>query len=146
VILLLAAASIVWQPLPPEGGEAPPPARGTARRRWTELAFFGLGLYSGFVQAGVGFLFTALLSAQGLDLVRSNGVKNAIVLSYSAMALGLFMFTGLLDWPAGLTLALGQYFGSRAGVRLQVLKGQAWVRVVFLLAIVGFSIQLVFGR
>jgi len=145
-ILLLAAALVVWQPLPPEGGHAPPPPRGTTKRRLIDLAFFGLGLYSGFIQAGVGFLFTALLSAQGLDLVRANGVKNAVVLSYSALALALFMFTGLLDWPAGLTLSVGQYFGSKAGVRLQVLKGQAWVRVVFLLAIVGFSLQLVFGR
>ena len=27
---------------------------------------FALGAYSGFVQAGVGFLFTAMLAAQGL--------------------------------------------------------------------------------
>jgi hypothetical protein len=27
-----------------------------------------------------------------------------------------------------------------------VLKGQEWVRMVFILAIVGFSLQLIFGR
>jgi uncharacterized membrane protein YfcA len=41
---------------------------------------------------------------------------------------------------------MGQFFGSKAGVRLQVIKGQEWVRMVFILAIVGFSLQLIFGR
>lgn len=145
VILLLAALMVVVQPLGVSAGPAPAPPRGTARRRWLAAAFFGLGVYSGFVQAGVGFLFTALLASQGVDLVRGNGVKAALVLAYAALAIALFMFTGLLDWFAGLTLSVGQFFGSKAGVRLQVLKGQAWVRMVFLLAIVGFALQLIFG-
>jgi hypothetical protein len=145
-ILLLAAALIVWRPLPVEGGLALPPLAGTSKRRWLALAFFGLGAYSGFVQAGVGFLFTALLASQGLDLVRANGVKAALILAYAALAMVLFWFTGLLDWVAGLTLSMGQFFGSKAGVRLQVIKGQEWVRMVFILAIVGFSLQLIFGR
>jgi uncharacterized membrane protein YfcA len=146
VILLLAACLVVWRPLPLEGGEALPALRGTAKRRWLVLAFFGLGAYSGFVQAGVGFLFTAMLASQGLDLVRANGVKAALILAYAGVAIALFWFTGLLDWVAGLTLSVGQFFGSKAGVRLQVLRGQKWVRMVYLLAIVGFALQLVLRR
>ena len=145
VILLAAAAFVVWRPLPLDGGEAHLPPAGSAKRRWLALAFFGLGAYSGFVQAGVGFLFTGLLAAQGLDLVRANGVKAALILAYAALGIVLFSFTGLLDWAAGLTLSVGQFFGSKAGVRLQVLRGQEWVRMVFILAVVGFSLQLIFG-
>jgi len=145
-ILLAAAALIVWRPIPVDGGKVLPPPSGTARRRWMAVAFFGLGVYSGFVQAGVGFLFTALLASQGLDLVRANGVKAALILAYAGLAIVLFWFTGLLDWVAGLTLSAGQFFGSKAGVRMQVLRGQEWVRTVFILAIVGFSLQLIFGR
>jgi uncharacterized membrane protein YfcA len=145
-ILLAVAAFIVWRPLPVDGADVLPPPSGTARRRWMALAFFGLGAYSGFVQAGVGFLFTALLASQGLDLVRANGVKAALILAYAGVAIVLFWFTGLLDWVAGLTLSAGQFFGSKAGVRLQVLRGQEWVRTVFILALVGFSLQLIFGR
>jgi uncharacterized membrane protein YfcA len=146
VILLLAAGFVVWGPLPVDGGDAQPPPRGSAGRRWIAVAFFGLGVYSGFVQAGVGFLFTAILASQGLDLVRANGVKAALVLAFAALAIVLFWFTGLLDWIAGLTLSVGQFFGSKLGVQLQVLKGQEWVRMVFILAIVAFSLQLIFGR
>jgi hypothetical protein len=145
VILLLSAGLIFWQPPAPEIGPEPPPAGGTPKRRWLLVAFFGLGAYAGFIQAGVGFLFTALLAAQGLDLIRANGVKAALILVYAGVGIALFAFTGLLDWVAGLTLAAGQFFGSKAGVRLQVLKGQAWVRMVIVLAIVAFSLQLVFG-
>jgi len=146
MILLAAAGFIVWRPLPVDGGSVHPPPVGSPARRWLALAFFGLGAYSGFVQAGVGFLFTALLASRGLDLVRANGVKAALILVYAGVAIVLFSFTGLLDWVAGLTLAAGQFFGSKAGVRLQVLRGQEWVRMVFILAIVAFSLQLVFGR
>jgi uncharacterized protein len=146
VILLLAAGFIVWRPLPVSGGEVLPPPPGTTKRRWLLLAFFGLGVYSGFIQAGVGFLFTAMLAAQGLDLVRANGVKAALILAYAGLAIALFWVTGLLDWMAGLTLSVGQFFGSKWGVRLQVLRGQEWVRMVFIVAIVGFSLQLIFGR
>lgn len=146
-ILLLAAGFIVWRPLPTTGCDALPPPSGTARRFWLAVAFFGLGVYSGFVQAGVGFLFTALLASQGLDLIRANGVKAALILAYAALGIVLFLvFTDLLDWVAGLTLSLGQFFGSKAGVRLQVLRGQEWIRTVFILAIVGFSLELILRR
>lgn len=146
MILLAAAGFIVWRPLPVDGGQVLPPPAGSIGRRWLQLAFFGLGIYSGFVQAGVGFLFTALLASRGLDLVRANGVKAALILVYAGVAIVLFSFTGLLDWVAGLTLSVGQFFGSKAGVRLQVLRGQEWVRTVFIVAIVGFSIELILGR
>jgi uncharacterized membrane protein YfcA len=144
VILLASAALIYWQPLGPAVGHEPPPAAGTWKRRWLLLAFFGLGAYAGFIQAGVGFLFTALLVGQGLDLIRANGVKAALILAYAAVGIVLFAFAGLLDWVAGLTLAAGQFFGSKAGVRLQVLKGQAWVRLVVVVAIVAFALELAF--
>lgn len=142
VILLLTAALIVWQPLRlGEGADVSPP-RGGSRRWWLAVAFFGLGTYSGFIQAGVGFLFVALLASQGMDLIRANAVKAPLILAFAALALVLFGFAGLLNWTAGLTLAVGQFVGAKLGVHLQVLKGQAWVRNVLIVAIVAFSIRL----
>jgi len=122
-----------------------PPPPGGAKRWWLALAFFGLGMYSGFIQAGVGFLFVALFASQGIDLIRANGIKAPLILIFTGLAIVLFAFTGLLDWVAGLTLAVGQFFGAKLGVHLQVLKGQAWVRSVLILAIVGFSVRLLLG-
>ncbi len=141
-ILVLAAAWMIWRPVtPPEesGTLAPDPAK-----RWPlSGAFFLLGCYSGFIQAGVGFLFLALLSANGLDLVRGNAVKVPLNLAFASLAIPLFALGGNLDWSAGLSLAAGQFFGAKLGVHLQVLKGQAWVRNVLTVAIVIFAVRLV---
>ncbi len=142
VILVLAAVWIIWHPIKPVvSGDAPIPEGG---RRWVlRGAFFLLGCYSGFIQAGIGFLFLALLSANGLDLVRGNAVKVPLVLVFTGLSIPLFAMNGMLDWSAGLMMAGGQFFGAKLGVHLQVLKGQAWVRNVLTVAIVVFAIRLV---
>ena len=125
VVLLLAAILIVWQPLRADGSEEIPEPPGGAKRWWLRAAFLGLGMYSGFIQAGVGFLFVALFASQGIDLIRANGVKAPLILVFTGLAMVLFAFAGLLDWGAGLTMAGGQFFGAKTGVRLQVSEGSA---------------------
>lgn len=143
-ILVVAAAWMIWHPVtPPVAGEpvGPDPAK-----RWLlRGAFFVLGCYSGFIQAGVGFLFLALLSSNGLDLVRGNAVKVPLILAFTTLSVVIFWYNGMLDWGAGLTLAAGQFFGAQLGVHLQVLKGQAWVRNVLTVAIVVFALRLFIG-
>jgi uncharacterized protein len=143
-VLVAAAVWMIWHPItPPDGAEATSPNRD---RRWLlRGAFFLLGCYSGFIQAGIGFMFLALLSANGLDLVRGNAVKVTLIVAFTAVAIPIFAFGGLLDWGAGLTLALGQFFGAKLGVHLQVLKGQTWVRNVLTAAIVAFALKLALG-
>ena len=144
-VLLLAAGLIMWQPLAVvDGAPVPdPPERGG--KRWLlVVAFFVLGIYSGFIQAGVGFLFVALFASQGIDLIRANGIKAPLILMFTGLAMVLFMFTGLLNWVAGLSLAAGQFFGAKFGVHLQVLKGQKWVRTILIVTIVAFSLRLLF--
>lgn len=144
MILVGAAAWMIWQPTPPLDGEDS--LRPDPSRRWLlRGAFLALGIYSGFIQAGIGFLFLALLSANGLDLVRANAVKIPLILAFTLLAVGIFSVAGMLDWKAGLTLAVGQYFGAKLGVHLQVLKGQDWVRKVLTVAIVAFAIRLIVG-
>jgi len=143
-VLVAAAAWMIWHPVaPPEGAPVLSP---NPDRKWLlRGAFLVLGVYSGFIQAGIGFLFLALLSANGLDLVRGNAVKVPLIVAFTALAIPIFALGGLLDWGAGLTLALGQFFGAKLGVHLQVLKGQAWVRNVLTVAIVAFALKLVLG-
>jgi uncharacterized membrane protein YfcA len=143
-VLVAAAAWMVWHPFDPPGGQEVAPPEGG--KRWLLAgAFFLLGVYSGFIQAGVGFLFLALMSSQGLDLVRGNAFKAALVLVFTGTAILFFAYSGLLDWGAGLNLAAGQFFGAKLGVHLQVLKGQAWVRSVLTVAIVLFAVRLLLG-
>jgi len=143
-ILVAAAAWMIWNPTPPLADDNPLEPDPT--RRWLlGAAFFGLGLYSGFIQAGIGFLFLALLAANGLDLVRANAVKVPLILAFTVLAVAIFTYNGLMDWEAGFMLAAGQFFGAKLGVRLQVLKGQDWVRKVLTVTIVVFAVRLIVG-
>ena len=111
----------------------------------TGLAFFAVGIYGGFVQAGVGFFILAVTSAVGLNLVRGNAVKVLTVLCFTALSLALFAWQGKVDWLMGLTLAAGTIIGGLVGARLTVLKGHRWVRGVVTVTIILFALKLWFG-
>jgi uncharacterized membrane protein YfcA len=125
----------------PHGDEAP------ATRRWVGIgiAFFLIGIYGGFVQAGVGFLILAATTAAGLDLVRGNAVKVLTVLCFTALSLALFAWNGRVDWTMGLVLAAGTTLGGLAGARLTVLKGHRWIRGVVTVTMILFALKLWFS-
>ena len=104
--------------------------------------FFVVGIYGGFVQAGVGFLILATTTLAGLDLVRGNAVKVLSVLVYTALSLALFAVEGKVVWDLGLALAVGMVAGSQVGVRLTVLKGHAWIKGVVTAAVIVFAVKL----
>jgi uncharacterized membrane protein YfcA len=143
VVLVAAAAWTVWRPVePPREGDSRPPA---GWRRWTfSLGFFLVGLYGGFIQAGVGFVILAVTSLGGLDLIRGNALKVPLILAFTPLALLLFALNGKVDWAMGLALAAGNFLGGIAGVRLQILKGHAWVRNVVTVTILVFAVRLLF--
>ena len=112
---------------------------------WSMVAgFFLMGLYGGFIQAGVGFFALALTTIAGLDLVRGNAVKVVTVMLLTILSLAVFAGTGNVDWPAGLALALGNVLGGIVGVRLAVLKGQRWLEHAVTATIVVFALMLWF--
>ncbi len=107
--------------------------------------FFLVGIYGGFVQAGVGFLILATTTLAGLDLVRGNAVKVLSVLIYTALSLAIFAWQDKVVWDLGLALAAGTVAGSQLGVRLTVLKGHRGVKAVVTAAVIVFAVKLLVG-
>ena len=61
-------------------------------KAWLLLVFFVIGMYGGFIQAGVGiFLLTALVMGAGYALAHANAVKLVIVLAFSIAAILVFI-------------------------------------------------------
>jgi uncharacterized membrane protein YfcA len=141
LVMVAVAAYTVWRPTPAAGGEVTPAPRGS-RALVFAGTFFLVGFYVGFLQAGVGFVILAVTTAGGLDLVRGNAVKVTLVLAFTPLALALFAWSGKVDWIVGLALAAGNLLGGLMGVRLQILKGHAWVRNVVTVTIVVFAVKL----
>ena len=106
------------------------------------LTFLGVGVYGGFIQAGVGFLIITGLLVHGLDMVRINAVKVFVVMVYTAAALVVFVRAGQVDWMLGLALAAGNALGGWLGSQLAVSKGHDWLRRLVLLVAVAFAVKL----
>jgi len=104
--------------------------------------YLAVGVYAGFVQAGVGFFVLALTTLAGLDLVRGNALKVFIILLTTALSLALFVAAGKVQWIAGAALAVGSFLGSQVGVRLTVARGQGFVRAVVTVALLVFAVLL----
>jgi uncharacterized membrane protein YfcA len=139
-LMVVFAVWVLWNPL--RGADDSDVARQGGRRAVVAAGFFMVGLYGGFVQAGVGFLILAVTTLAGLDLVRGNALKVLLVLTYIPITLLIFGLGGKVAWTAGFALAAGNLLGGLVGVRLTVLKGHRWVRRVVIVAIIAFALKL----
>jgi len=100
------------------------------------VIFFFIGIYGGFIQAGVGlFLLAGLVMGAGADLVKANALKVFIVLLYTPLALGIFMLNNQVNYKWGLILAAGNMLGAFVGARVAVSWGATFVRWVLLVVI-----------
>ena len=104
--------------------------------------FFLVGVYGGFVQAGVGFLILAALGLAGLDFVRGNAVKVFSVLCFTVVALGVFAWQGAVHWWLGFALGVGNALGAVLGVRWTVLKGHVWLERFVAVTVIVFAVAL----
>jgi len=117
-----------------------PRADGTTWPRWlTLLVFFGIGLYGGAFQAGIGLLLIVALSRSGLDLVLANSVKVLVNLAVSLVALPVFVSQGFFEWLPAVILATGFALGGTLGAAVSVKGGERVIRPVMILAVLALS-------
>lgn len=121
-VLSVAMLALVGFALARPGGDAP----ATSRWRWPGL--FAVAAWGGFAQAGIGLLLVPLLvRTAGLDVVRANARKVALVAAVSVPSLATFVAAGQVDWAVGAALAVGAWVGGVAGARLTTWLGPVWV-------------------
>ena len=111
--------------------------------RW--LVFFFIGIYGGFIQAGVGiFLLAALVLNTGCNLVKANAQKAMINLVLTFFAMVVFFINGQIHWGIGITLALGNAIGGYLGSHWAVSWGPAFVRYVVMVVVIAAGAKLLF--
>ncbi|MFC2113627.1 sulfite exporter TauE/SafE family protein [Bacteroidota bacterium] len=110
---------------------------------WQALIFFFIGIYGGFIQAGVGFfLLAGLVLGSGFDLVKANALKVFIVFLYTPFALAIFILNGDVNYVFGFILAIGNMLGAFFGARVAVKWGAPAVRIFLLVALFFASLKL----
>ncbi len=104
---------------------------------WHIILFFFIGIYGGFIQAGVGiFLLSGLVLGIGYNVVRANAVKVGIILFFTVFALGVFIYNGQVDFILGFILAIGNMIGAWLGAKVAVDKGTVWIRRLLIVIVI----------
>lgn len=105
----------------------------------------GVGFYGGIIQMGAGFILMPILQrVLGLSLVHVNMHKVFIVMTYSIVALLVFMSQTTILWTAGLALAAGTSTGAWIGTRMMIKSGDRLIKIIFNIVLVIFLIKLLF--
>lgn len=109
------------------------------------ITFFFIGIYGGFIQAGVGYLIISALSfIHHMGIVKINMIKSITVLIYSFSAISIFLYYDLINWPLGLALAAGNGAGGWFTSRWSVGIDEKWIKYFVMLTAIGFAIKLAF--
>lgn len=111
----------------------------------TLIVFLILGVYGGFINAGMGLLMILWLNIfNGMNLIRTNATKVLVTAIYTSAALVVFIWNDLIDWFIGLLLAFGNMVGGWLAARLSVKKGEGFIRSALVVMVVLMAIRLWF--
>ncbi len=147
VLMLVLLAMLVFDPGRWLRAHAPASEAPRALRPRTFAIFFAVGVYGGFIQAGVGlFLLAALVLEVGVSLKHANALKLLLVLVFTVPAVCWFIGSALIDWPVALVVAAGQVGGAALAARFATKSPRAdvWIRRV-LIVVLAVTVLDMFG-
>ncbi len=141
IVMILVVLAVVFKPKKMDGQLV---EKLTRKHQFIGvLVFFFIGIYGGFIQAGVGFLIIATLSLlNGLNLVKVNSVKVFVVMCYTLAAVVVFIMEGLVNWSYGIVLALGTSAGGWIGSQVAVAKGDHFIKWVLVIVVIVMAVRL----
>ena len=100
------------------------------------IALFGMGIYGGFIQAGVGiFLLSLLVMGLGLDSIKANAIKVLITAVFNVFAISIFIYHNQVNWYWGLILAIGNIIGTQLAIKYGLMFGAKFIRWVVIIMI-----------
>lgn len=143
VVMLISLVLVIFDPFKAKGDvEKMSPARQTVGA----IIFFFIGIYGGFVQAGIGFLVIGTLTAvNNMNLVKVNYIKVFVAILYTAVSVAVFAYEGKIVWATGLVLAIGHALGGWYASRWSVKAGEVWIKRIMIASVIAMAIKLWFG-
>ena len=134
VVMIALLIPIFRKPRKPEAAPPPPWPLGVQAG-----LFFLIGLYGGFIQAGVGLLLMLALHRTGYDLVRVNSMKVIVVGVLTALAIPVFILKGQVAWAPAACLTVGFALGGAVGARWALIGGERLIRIALVLAVLALA-------
>ena len=142
VVMIFSVGLVLYDPFKSKGEE-----KLSGKHQWIGAFFFlFIGVYGGFVQAGIGFLVIAVLSlVNNLSLVKSNYVKVFAAIVYTGVSVIVFAWQGKINWSIGLILAIGHALGGWYASRWSVKAGEVWIKRIMFVSVIAMAIALWFS-
>ena len=110
----------------------------------TFFVFAGIGVYVGFIQAGMGILLLLGMSfLSSGDLVASNSVKNLVGFLVTLAATLVFVYFQQIVWLPGVVMAVGNVLGGVAGARLALAKGSKLIFAALVVVMIATGLKLI---
>ena len=107
------------------------------------LLFFFVGIYGGFINAGIGFVILLILTQlNDLSLVKANAVKVTVVTIYTVVALFFFSTHSAVAWEPGLWMASGSGLSAWLSSRWSVNRGDRFIRIFLFVMVVLLALKL----
>lgn len=101
-----------------------------------------VGFYDGFIGPGTGsFLVVAFIALMGFDFLHASANAKMVNLATNFGSICLFMLKGKIIWAIALPMAASNAFGGWLGAKLAITKGNSFIRIFFLVVVVGTLIR-----
>jgi uncharacterized membrane protein YfcA len=95
-----------------------------------------LGFYDGFIGPGAGsFLILTFINLLGFDFLKANAHAKFVNLSTNLGSMTFFALSGKIIYTIALPMAVCNAIGGFLGARLAILKGNAFIRIFFLIVV-----------
>lgn len=103
---------------------------------------FIVGLYDGFIGPGTGsFLVVAFIAIMGFDFLHASANAKMVNLSTNFGSICLFILKGKIIWSIALPMAASNAVGGWIGAKLAINKGNSFIRIFFLVVVIGTLIR-----
>jgi len=99
------------------------------------VLFFFIGIYGGFIHAGVGFIILTVLSNyNGIKLSKANSIKVFVVFIYTIFALMIFIMENKINWILGINLGIGNSIGGWIASRWSYNKSDKIIKIFIVIS------------
>ena len=101
-----------------------------------------VGFYDGFIGPGAGsFLVLFFISILGFDFLKASAHAKFVNMATNIGSILFFSGSGHILYQYAVPMAVCNFTGSLLGARLAILKGNAFIRIFFLIVIIGTIIR-----
>ena len=106
------------------------------------LISFFIGFYDGFIGPGTGsFLVLAFVTLLGFDFLQASANAKMVNLATNFGSICLFIIKGKIIWMIAIPMAVCNAFGGFLGAKLAINKGNKFIRIFFLVVVIGTLIR-----